>query len=114
MACRIAGYLGCAPHEVQDLPAADFDLLVRYYAEEPFGVWRDNIHAAMIAREVRRARWPRQQHDLKTWLLVNPEKRAAGNVAGFVNALVGMAGGIRKHVSQAIKRPVRKRKKAPQ
>lgn len=112
MTCRIAGYIGCAPSEVDDLPAADFDRLRRFYAEEPWGSWRDNMHAAMIAREVRRI-VSKRPAGLSTWLLTLPARRAAGNVRDFKLALVSMAGGIRKHVSQAIRRPVRKRKKAP-
>lgn len=110
--CRIAGYLGCSPSEVDDLPAQDFDLLVRFYEEEPWGAWRDNMHAAIIAREVRRIRWPRQRASLSTWLLEHPARRAAANVQDFKQLLVSMAGGICKHVSQAIRRPVRRRKKA--
>jgi hypothetical protein len=66
----------------------------------------------MIAREVRRIRWPKTSTPLSTWLLVHPARRAAAHVADFKALLISMAGGVRKHVSQAIKRP-RKRKKAP-
>lgn len=111
MTCRLASFLHCAPSEVDDLPAPDYDLLVRYYAEEPWGAWRDNMHAAMIAREVRRIRWPKTTSNLAQWMLVHPARRAAGHVADFKSLLVSMAGGIRKHVSQAIKRPVRRKVK---
>ena len=112
MLCRIAGFLSCAPHEVRDLPADDFDLLVLYFETEPWGAWRDNFHAAMIAREVRRIRWPNSNLALKQWFFINPVRRAAENVETFKYALMAMAGGIRKHVSEAMKRPVRRRKKA--
>jgi len=112
MLCRIAGYIGCAPQEVRDLPCDEWDLLVLYFETEPWGAWRDNFHAAMIAREVRRV-WSKRNPPLKTWWFENPVRRAAQNVAGFKMALVAMAGGIRKHVSEAIKRPVRRRKAKP-
>lgn len=112
MVCRVAGYLSCSPSDVGDLPCDDFDLLVLYFETEPWGAWRDNFHAAMIAREVRRIRFPRSNLAFKQWFFVNPVRRAAENVEGFKTALVAMAGGIRKHVSEAIKRPPRRRKKA--
>jgi acyl-CoA synthetase (AMP-forming)/AMP-acid ligase II len=90
MLCRIAGYIGCAPQEVRDLPCDEWDLLVLYFETEPWGAWRDNFHAAMIAREVRRV-WSKRNPPLKTWWFENPVRRAAQNVAGFKMALVAMA-----------------------
>lgn len=39
----------------RDLGAAEYDGWVRYYAEEPWGAYRDNLHAALIADTVARA-----------------------------------------------------------
>jgi hypothetical protein len=33
--------------------AVDMDLMIRYWDQEPWGSWRDNFHAALIARAVR-------------------------------------------------------------
>lgn len=38
------------PHEVAELPASEAELLERYWLEEPWGPWRDNLHAALISR----------------------------------------------------------------
>lgn len=43
------------PHEVAELPASEAELLERYWLEEPWGPWRDNLHAAIIARETLKA-----------------------------------------------------------
>lgn len=98
---------------MHDLPPQDFDLLLRYWLEEPWGPWRDNLHAAIIAREARRFRMkhPNARIDLRQFFFDNPAKRRAMNVATFTQMLRGMAGGVRKHVSQAVKRPVRRRRK---
>lgn len=82
------------------MPAADFHLLSRYYQEEPWGAWRDNMHAALIAREIARTRMkPRAQIDLDPWMVQHPEKRRRKRLSGFVNALKGMAG-ERIHISE--------------
>ena len=36
------------------LTAREYTSWQRYWEEEPWGPWRDNMHAAIIAREVRR------------------------------------------------------------
>lgn len=54
MTCRMALALGLSPTEVGEMPARDFELLTRFYQQEPWGPWRDNMHAAIIAAEVRR------------------------------------------------------------
>lgn len=99
MTCRIAALLHCLPSAVQAMPATDFDLLCRYFAAEPWGAWRDNLHAAIIAREVRRTLTPRRTIDLQQFMVMPPARRDAGSVTQFVAALKAMAG-PRKHVSE--------------
>lgn len=36
------------------MPARDYDLLQRYWLAEPWGAWRDNVHTAIVAAELRR------------------------------------------------------------
>lgn len=36
------------------MPARDFDLLQRYWLAEPWGPYRDNLHAAMITLQLMR------------------------------------------------------------
>lgn len=102
--------MGCLPSEVEAIPATDYDLLLRYWEEEPFGAWRDNAHAAIIAREVRKLGTKRGRRvPMDDFMLLHPEKRREGNVRAFVAALRAMAGG--KPVSTPSKRPPSGRRK---
>lgn len=48
----------------------------RYWNQEPWGAWRDNIHAAVIAREVRRPQLRRgSESKLDDFMVVNPAVR---------------------------------------
>lgn len=111
--CRIVALLGVPPHEVRALPSDDYELLERYFAEEPWGPWRDNMHAAIIATEIRRMRNPKTTAKSSDFLLVHPERRRRGNLKALVDALRAMAGGQRKHVSEVKprKRSSRRRRK---
>ena len=53
---------------------ADYDLLQRYWREEPWGAYRDNVHAAIIAREIRRGT-VKGAHAIKDFLLQTAERR---------------------------------------
>lgn len=59
------------------MAAKDFDLLALYWKQEPWGPWRDNMHAAIIAREIRRP-WVKSQskNKLADFLIRDPEERA--------------------------------------
>jgi hypothetical protein len=50
------------------------DLLHRYWAEEPWGPWRDNLHAAIIAREIHRAHF-KGEIRLDDFMVLDPAKR---------------------------------------
>lgn len=59
-----------------------------YWEAEPWGPYRDNLHAALIAREVQR---PNLRKGVKPkmddFMIVNPEKRrreATGNLIDFL------------------------------
>jgi len=81
------------PREVGDLPASEFELLERYWLEEPWGPWRDNLHAAIIARETVKAggyKAPKLDvYMLKSRGAREAEQQAAGK--GFVNMLKAVA-----------------------
>jgi hypothetical protein len=49
----------------------------RYYEVEPWGPWRDNLHVALLAREVRRTRFPRSPAKLQEFMVRSPWERAA-------------------------------------
>lgn len=68
---------------------ADYDLLQRYWAEEPWGAYRDNVHAAIIAREIRRGT-VKGAHAIKDFLLQTAEKRAEDEMQQGRSGLFGM------------------------
>jgi hypothetical protein len=74
---------------------ADYDLLLRYWAEEPWGSYRDNVHAAIIAREVRRGTI-KGAHAIKDFLLQTAERKAQEDRGGFFGAFRAMVTGKRK------------------
>jgi hypothetical protein len=48
----------------------------RYWEEEPWGPWRDNLHTAIIAREVRRSRVkPNTKIDMDQFMVRTPRDR---------------------------------------
>lgn len=78
MTCRIALALGLSPTEVEQLPARDFDLLQQFWTQEPWGPWRDNLHAAIIAAEVRRPNLKKgAKVKLEDFMLRHPDELAA-------------------------------------
>jgi hypothetical protein len=91
--CRVTALTGILPSAVRNIPAEDYDLLLAYWDEEPWGAWRDNLHAAIIAREVRRP-WLKQgaADSLDGFMVVNPEVRRKNRLQGLVEALRAMAG----------------------
>lgn len=108
-ACRVALALGVAPSALDEFPATDLDLLRRYWEEEPWGALRDNLHAAMIAREVRRPQMRRgQPNSLDDFMYSRPERREAAAKAGVVAMLRAMAKpGAKNGRPRKISRPPR-------
>jgi hypothetical protein len=77
------------------LGVADFDLLQRYWKEEPWGAYRDNVHAAIIAREIRRGT-VKGAHAIKDFLLQTEDRRSQEQRGGFFGAFRAMVTGKRK------------------
>lgn len=55
MECRVSIALGRTPTEVRAMSASDMNQMSRYWAEEPWGPYRDNLHAGMVAAAVMNA-----------------------------------------------------------
>lgn len=80
--CRVALALGLAPSEVEQMPSADYELLARYWLQEPWGPWRDNLHAAIIARAVVSPHVKKGTRiDLADFMLRHPEEVAEEQAA---------------------------------
>lgn len=81
------------PCEVLELPSSEYDLLQRYWLEEPWGPWRDNLHAAVVARTSLKAggfRAPKLDvFMLKSRAQRDREERAAGK--GFIAMMKNIA-----------------------
>ncbi len=51
---RVASLLRMSLTEVDAMPAREFNEWARYWEEEPWGPYRDNLHAAMLCVETLR------------------------------------------------------------
>lgn len=79
---------------LDSLPHREYLAWLAYWEVEPWGPWRDNVHTAIIAREVIRAN-PRLKRgartpDLSAFMLVDPETRqraAKERVVAMLQAL---------------------------
>lgn len=64
----------------------------KYWNEEPWGPWRDNLHTAIIAREIRRGRVKPNAHiDMEQFMVKNPKERVKGAEAKMFSGLASVA-----------------------
>lgn len=68
---------------------------MRYWREEPWGPYRDNLHAAIIAREVRRTAF-KGDHKIDAFMVIAPEKSQADGKAGVFAMLKSMAKRVKR------------------
>ncbi len=69
----------------------------KYWDKEPWGPWRDNMHTAIIARELRRPQVRRGSRiPLDQFLIRDPEERKEENVRGFFDFLRTVARPVKK------------------
>lgn len=63
----------------------------KFWEEEPWGPYRDNLHAAIIAREVRRRYLKKgAKSKLDDFMVVNPDRRrreASANLIDFLKVV---------------------------
>ncbi len=93
MLCRISLLLGRPPSEVEALPVTDLTLLAAYWADEPWGPWRDNVHAAIVAAAVINSSNPPPKRPVNyTRFMLRPRKAGqAENRGSLLSALRLMA-----------------------
>lgn len=87
--CRLSLALGILPSQLGEISVTDYDLLQRYWIVEPWGSYRDNLHAAIIAREVRRTAF-KGQHRLEDFMVRFPEKGAEATVVDHKQSIFSM------------------------
>ena len=93
MECRISLLLGRPPSEVRAMPVSDIQQLSAYWAEEPWGPLRDNMHAGMIAAAVGNYSAKKLQRPLRWqdfWLRTK-EAEQAGNRGALLSMLRAIA-----------------------
>lgn len=82
-----------------------------YWKAEPWGPFRDNLHAAVIAAQVKALRAKRGTRiSLSEFMVVDPTARARENRAGFL-ALLRMVGRPRAEVKRRMKGRKRARRR---
>lgn len=89
MLCRISLLLGRPPSEVRALPLSDLHMLTQYWSAEPWGPWRDNLHAGLIAAAVGNYSAKKLKRPLgwKDFLLRDPDEVQGENRGSLLAAL---------------------------
>lgn len=61
----------------------------KYWAAEPWGPYRDNLHAAIVAREVRRPQLAKgaRKPEIDDFMVSDPRERKRKATANFLNLL---------------------------
>jgi hypothetical protein len=110
--------MGIPPSAVGQMAATDVDLLARLWDHEPWGPWRDNMHAALICREIRRpyTNDPSKQIPLSVFMLRDPDEiqqERQEQQQTRVKQLFGFFGAVAKKVkaSDLMNRPRRSKRR---
>jgi hypothetical protein len=88
---RLAALLGCSIGDLLELPARELDRWRLYWAEEPWGPYRDNMHAAMIVTELLKPHLKRgsPSPSIRDYLFEHPDdatnRRRAAAYRQFMN-----------------------------
>lgn len=88
--CRVGLAFGMLPSMVRQIGASEYDLLLRYWKQEPWGPWRDNLHAAILAREVRRS-WAKGPHELSDFMVIDPTQAKSVDKKGVLDFFKSVA-----------------------
>lgn len=81
----------------QSIPQRVYAGWQRYFEYEPWGPWRDNVHAGIIAREIRKMRGGKASVD--DFMVRHPEERAESARTNLSTAL--MAGASKVSAAEA-------------
>lgn len=107
--CRAGLALGVPPSSVENLGCSDYDLLRRYWNKEPWGPYRDNLHAAIIAREVRRGNY-KGEHLLDQFMVMLPEDQVQLKASRGKQEKSKLFGAMKAIATRAKKAPKVKKK----
>lgn len=82
----------------------------QYYSEEPWGTWRDNMHTAIIAREIRATR-SKKPSTMEDFMLFSPHVREQDAAAQAVTALHAIGKAMTAEESAAVRKATRRRRR---
>lgn len=90
---RLAALLGRTVEEMYaTMTASAYQRWQLYWKAEPWGPWRDNLHAALIAREVRRPQLRKGARvEVESFMVRDPGDRQRDANQRFVGMLMTMA-----------------------
>lgn len=91
---RLAALLGCPDIDEMKRSMTQRSYLGwrRLWDEEPWGPWRDNMHAAILAREIRLARVkPGSKVDLEQFMVRTPKDAKQGAESRMLSGLASVA-----------------------
>lgn len=74
-----------------NVSARDVAEMEHFYAEEPWGSWRDNAHAGMIVSAINQIWSRRKKIEFKPFMLGNETAAKRENLGGFVAWMRSMA-----------------------
>jgi hypothetical protein len=84
----------------------------RYWDVEPWGPWRDNVHAAIVAREVRRTRSkPNARLGLDPYMVKNPQTRQKEGEQNFFGLMQAVATAVTPAQAETIRRKQKRSRK---
>jgi hypothetical protein len=90
---RLASLLGRTVAEMRaSLTQREYLGWQQYWRAEPWGPWRDNLHAALLAREIRRPQLRKgAKVALEDFMVRDPTERQREATAGFIGFLKSVA-----------------------
>jgi hypothetical protein len=108
--------MGKSPSEIRQMSSTDIDLLAMYWKAEPWGPLRDNMHAGLIAREIRRP-WLKDpsKNAIDDFILKPMDQHQEENqqkVAGFFSFFKTIANRVKKSERKPAKRRKRVKENA--
>lgn len=91
-----------------EIGSSDYDLLQKYWRFEPWGPWRDNMHMAILAREIRRSAFGfKNDPPLDNFFVMDPIEREQLELSkgirakkGIMEGMKALAGGMKKKASE--------------
>jgi hypothetical protein len=89
---RLASLLGRSLSEIDELPVQELERWAKYWSEEPWGAYRDNLHAALIVSELLKPHLERgAKLSLLDFMFEHPEDRKKRSRAKLLTTLNALA-----------------------